>query len=119
MRSTAKITKDEYEVDIKPTFYRNKIGNVLFLTSSRSNLCLSVGICARDQAEPLKSHLKAVKKILRYVNDTNICGFLFTKDSNVHLAEFSDTNHTNCINDKENTYGDCFFINYNIFSGNN
>jgi hypothetical protein len=46
------------------------IGSLLYLTASRPDIAFSVGVCARFQANPKESHLTAVKRIIRYVNDT-------------------------------------------------
>ena len=49
------------------------IGSLLYLTASRPDLQLSVGVCARFQANSKQSHLNAVKRILRYlVGTTNL-----------------------------------------------
>ena len=46
------------------------IGSLLYLTASRPDIAFSVGICARFQACPKKSHLFSVKRIIKYVNVT-------------------------------------------------
>ena len=56
------------------TLYRGMIGSLLYLIASRPDLQLSVGICARFQSNPKKSHLNAVKRIMRYLVGTiNLC----------------------------------------------
>ena len=45
--------------------YRSMIGSLLYVTASRLDVICSVCMCARFQASPRKSHLKATKKILR------------------------------------------------------
>ncbi|XP_020109952.1 uncharacterized protein LOC109725256 [Ananas comosus] len=56
---------EEQSVDEKQ--YRSMIGSLLYLTASRPDIAFSVGICARYQANPKEVHLKAVKRIIRYV----------------------------------------------------
>ncbi|XP_070002352.1 secreted RxLR effector protein 161-like [Nicotiana tabacum] len=46
------------------------IGSLLYLTASRPNILFSVGLCTRFQANLKESHLKAVKRILRYLKGT-------------------------------------------------
>jgi hypothetical protein len=41
--------------------YRSMIGSLLYLCASRSDIMLSVCMCARFQADPKKVHLRAVK----------------------------------------------------------
>ena len=54
--------------------YRGIIGSLLYLTTSRPNLQLSMRICARFQSNPKQSHLNAIKRILRYLVDTTNLG---------------------------------------------
>ena len=46
------------------------IGSLLYITASRPNIMHSVCLCARYQSQPKKTHLKAVKRIIRYVKHT-------------------------------------------------
>ena len=47
--------------------YRSMIGSLLYLTASRPDVMFSVCMCARFQASPRESYLKAIKRILRYL----------------------------------------------------
>ena len=57
-----------YMVDQK--LYRSMIGSLLYATASRPDIMFSVYMCARFQASPRESHLKATKRILRYLKYT-------------------------------------------------
>ena len=46
------------------------IGSLLYLCASRPDIMLSVCMCARYQAAPKECHLKAVKRIVRYLIHT-------------------------------------------------
>jgi hypothetical protein len=47
--------------------YRSMIGSLLYLCASQPDIMLSVCMCARFQADPKEVHLRAVKRILRYL----------------------------------------------------
>jgi hypothetical protein len=47
--------------------YWSMIGSLLYLCASRPDIMLFVCMCARLQADPKKVHLRAVKRILRYL----------------------------------------------------
>jgi hypothetical protein len=47
--------------------YRSIIGYLLYLCASRPDIMLSVCICARFQAALKECHLRAVKRIMRYL----------------------------------------------------
>jgi hypothetical protein len=50
--------------------YRSMIRSLLYVTTSRPDVMFSVCMCARFQASPRESHLKATKRILRYLKHT-------------------------------------------------
>ena len=47
--------------------YRSMIGSLLYVTASRPDV---ICMCARFQASPRESHLKATKRVLRYLKHT-------------------------------------------------
>ena len=59
--------------------YRSMIGSLLYVTTSRPDVMFSVCMCARFQASPRESHLKATKRILRYLKHTPNVGFWYPK----------------------------------------
>jgi hypothetical protein len=54
--------------------YRSIIGSLLCVTASWPDVMFSVYMCARFQAAPRESHLKATKRILRYLKHTQNVG---------------------------------------------
>lgn len=77
--TATKLELDETGLSMKQKLYRRMIGSLLYLTASRSEIVFSVGMCARFQADPKESHLKSVKKILRYLKETTDLGFFYPK----------------------------------------
>ena len=49
-----------------------------------------MGVCARYQANPKKSHMIALKRIIKYVKSTANFSVLYSKDTNDVLAGYSD-----------------------------
>nr|GEY33029.1 copia protein [Tanacetum cinerariifolium] len=62
------------------TQYRDMIGSLMYLTSSRPDLIYAVFLCARYQAKPTKKHLNMVKRIFRYLKGTINMGLWYSKD---------------------------------------
>nr|GFC66530.1 hypothetical protein [Tanacetum cinerariifolium] len=50
---------------VDATLYRDMIGSLMYLTSSRTDLTYAVFLCARYQAKPTEKHLNAVKQDTR------------------------------------------------------
>ena len=59
--------------------YRSMIGSLLYVTVSRPDVMFSVCMCVRFQALPRESHLKATKRILRYLKHTQKCWFVVSE----------------------------------------
>jgi hypothetical protein len=72
--------------------YRSMIGSLLYLCASRSDIMLFVCMCARFQADPNEVHLRAVKRIMRYLVYTPKFGLWYPKGSTFDLIGYSDAN---------------------------
>ena len=75
--STPMGTNDNLDSDasgnmVDQKLYRSMIGSLLYVTASRPDIMFSVCMCARFQSSPRESHLKATKRILRYL--MLVCG---------------------------------------------
>ena len=81
------------------------IGSLLYLTASRPDLSFSVGICARYQADPRESHLKAVKRIIKYIHGTSHYGIWYPHDSTLQMIGYSDADWVGSIDDRKSTSG--------------
>jgi len=60
MHTSSVLTKDENGKKIDQTVYRDMIGSLLYLTTSRLDIMFSICFCARFQSDPRESHLTAV-----------------------------------------------------------
>jgi len=68
---------DTTGVVVDQTNYRGLIGSLLYLTASRPNIMFVVCLCARFQSNRNESHLKAAKRILKYLKGTSIVGLWY------------------------------------------
>ena len=85
--------------------YRSMIGSLLYVTASRPNVMFSVCMCARFQASPRESHLKATKRILRYLKHTQNVGLCYPKGAKFELVGYSDSNYVGCKVGRKSTSG--------------
>lgn len=70
MNASIKLDIHFYRKSIYHTIYRGIIELFLHLTVMKLDIIFAVGVCARFQASPKKSHLQAAKKILIYLKGT-------------------------------------------------
>jgi hypothetical protein len=87
--------------------YRSMIGSLLYLCASRPDIMLSVCMCARFQAASKDCHLRAVKKIMRYLVLTPNLGLWYPKGSHFELLGYSDVDYAGCKVDRKSTSGTC------------
>jgi hypothetical protein len=66
------------------------IGSLLYLTANRLDIAFSVGVCPHFQANPMESHRTAVKRIIRYVNDTLLYGIWYSRETNLVVTGYFD-----------------------------
>ena len=63
--------------------YQSMIGSLLYVTVSRLDVMFSVCMCTTFQASPRESHLKSIKRILRYLKHTQNVGLWFPKEQSL------------------------------------
>ena len=76
----------------------------------------SVCLCSRYQANPNESHLKAVKRILRYLKYTPTMGLWYPRGSNFDLLRYSDSDFAGCKLNRKSTSGGCQFLGRSLVS---
>jgi hypothetical protein len=96
--------------------YRSMIGSLLYLCASRPDIMLSVCMCARFQANPKKVHLRAMKRIMRYLVYTPKFGLWYPKVSTFDLIGLSYADWAGCKIDRKSTSGTCQFLGRSLVS---
>jgi hypothetical protein len=95
---------------VNQKIYRSIIGSLLYLCASRFDIMLSVCMCARFQAAPKDRYLRAVKRIMRYLDLTPNIGLWYPKGSHFELLGYLDANYAGCKVDRKSTSGTCQFL---------
>ncbi|CAM8882991.1 unnamed protein product [Rhodiola kirilowii] len=97
--------KDESSPKVDQTLYREMIGSLLYLTASRPDMMYSVCLCAHFQADPRESHLKAVKRILRYLKGTDTLCLWYPQNADLRLVGYTDADFAGDRTDRKSTSG--------------
>jgi hypothetical protein len=92
------------------------IGSLLYLCASRPDIRLLVCMCTRFQVDPKEIHLRAVKKIMRYLVYTLKFGLWYPKGSTFDLIGYSDGDYAGCKIDRKSTSGICQFLGRSLVS---
>ena len=101
MAANAKLTNDPLGESVDVTLCRSMIGCLLYLSTSQPDIAFSIGVCSRFQSNPKVSHLNVVKRIIKYVTGTCDYGLFYSKESNLSLAGFSDSDWAGNADDKK------------------
>ena len=104
MATNAKLTNNPPSESVDVTLYRSMIGYLLYLTISRS----------RFQSNLKVSRLNAIKRIIKYVSRTCDYGLFYSKESNLSLAGYSDSNWAGNADDRKSTTSGCFNVDANL-----
>jgi hypothetical protein len=96
--------------------YRSIIGSLLYLCASKPDIMLSVCMCARFQAASKDCHLRAVKRIMRYLVLTLNLGLWYPKGSHFELLGYSDADFAGCKVDRKSTSETCQFLGRTLVS---
>ena len=119
MSTNCYLSADEAGPEVDQTKYRGLIGSLLYLTMSRPDIMFVVYLCARFQSSPKESHLKTVKRILKYLKGTTSVGLWYHSHSPIHLVGYSDSDFTGCKLDRKSTSGTCHLLGSSLISRHN
>ena len=73
--------------------FRGMIGSLLYLTSFKPDIQFFVYLCARFQVSPKESHLTAVKRIFRYLAETQDIGLWYPTNCSLELIAYTDVDY--------------------------
>ena len=88
--------------------YRQLVGSLIYLTLTRPDISYAVGVMSRYMQNPKKSHLEAVRRILRYVKSTANYGILYKKGEDCKLVGYCDADYAGDHDTRRSTTGYVF-----------
>lgn len=68
--TATRLDMDEPGPSVNEKKYKSMMESFLYLTASRPDIVYNMGLCARFLTNSKETHLKAIKKILRYLKST-------------------------------------------------
>nr|KYP53784.1 Copia protein [Cajanus cajan] len=110
---------DEKRTTVDNSKYRGIIGSLLYLTASRPNIMFVVCLCAIFKENPKKSHLKSVKRILKYLRGATDVGLWYPKGVSLSLIGYLDSDYAGCRLDRKSTSGTCHLLGSALVSWHN
>ena len=117
MPTNGHLDLDEGGNPVDQTLYHSMIGSLLYLTASRPDIMFSMCMCARFQGNPKKTHLIAVKRILRNLKHTPSIGLWYLKGAIFELVGYFDLDYASCKVDRKSTSGRCHLLGRSLCLG--
>ncbi|XP_058758392.1 uncharacterized mitochondrial protein AtMg00810-like [Vicia villosa] len=96
MPTNGNFDKDENGKDVYVKKYRGTIEYLLYLTASRHDIMFSICIPAHYESAPKESHLKVVRRILRYLHGISKYGLWYFKGSDCNFVDYYDSEFAGC-----------------------
>lgn len=85
-----------------PTYFRQIIGSLRYMCNTRQDLSFSVGYISIFMKAPMRRHLLAAKRIMRYIKGTVDYGILFPKGGGESEIELLGYSNSDWCGDKSN-----------------
>jgi hypothetical protein len=107
-----KLTRDDGGAKIDSTYYKQMIGSLMYMTTTRPDLTYAVSLISRFMEAPTELHHQAVRKILRYLKGTLDYGLFYKTQKSVkcELIGFSDSDYAGDAEDRKSTSGYVFLL---------
>ena len=116
MNQKEKLSKEDGIDKVDEGYYRSLIGCLMYLTATRSDILFAVSLLSRFMHCASEMHLKAARRVLRYIKGTADYGVKFGSCQNFKLCGFSDSDWAGSIDDMKSTSGYCFSLGSGVFS---
>ncbi|KAF2315618.1 hypothetical protein GH714_040132 [Hevea brasiliensis] len=105
-----KLSKDNEGKKVNSTLYKQIVGSLMYLTTTRPDIMFSVSLISRYMENPTENHLLAAKRILRYLQGTRDFGLFYKKGVMSNLIGFTDSDFAGDQDDRKSTSGHVFML---------
>jgi len=116
MNQKEKLSKNDGADKVDEGYFRSMIGCLMYLTTTRPDILFVVSLLSHFMHGASELHLRAAKRILRYVKGTVSYGVKFEKCQSFKLYGFSDSDWAGSLDDMRSTSGYCFNLGSGVFS---
>ncbi|KAG8501874.1 hypothetical protein CXB51_004547 [Gossypium anomalum] len=102
-------------MEVSEADYRSLVGCLLYLTATRPDIMYSVSVLSRFMHCCNKQHLQAVKRVLRYIKGTLSYGLKFSRNEDLKLIGYTDSDWAGSKDDMKSTSGYAFTLGSAMF----
>jgi hypothetical protein len=91
MVSNLKLLQDTTSETVDVNSYRQMVGPLMYLTSTRPDICFVVNTLRKYMDQPKQVHLVATKHVIRYLKGTLDYGLRYVTNHEFRLYGYSDS----------------------------
>lgn len=99
-----------------PYVYRQAIGSLQYLTTTRPDIAFSVNKLSQFLAQPTDIHFQGVKQIFRFLKGTKHIALLLRPVHNFRLVAFTDADWATDTDDRRSMGGMCTYLGDTLLS---
>jgi hypothetical protein len=92
------------------------VGVLQYLSITRVDIAFTINRLSQFMHNPLLSHWRAAKWLLRYLKQTIEFGLKIQQSTSNNLQAFSNADWVGCRDDRRSTGGYCVFVGNNLIS---
>eukprot|EP00253_Pinus_taeda_P002810 PITA_02810 len=116
LQQNLKLCSDNGTKVVDATMYRQLVGSLIYLTTTRLDLAYSVSVLSQFMLKPCESHWVVAKSVLRYLCGTVNYGILYTEAFDIILVGFSDLDWAGNLDDQRSITGYAFIIGFGVIA---
>ncbi|KAK2966107.1 hypothetical protein RJ640_001521 [Escallonia rubra] len=105
-----KLSKKDVGEKVDPTFFKSLVGSLRYLTCTRPDILFGVWLISRYMEALTGTHMKAAKRILRYLKGTIEFGLFYSPSNNFKLLGYRDSDWAGDLDDRKSTTGFVFYM---------
>ncbi|GKV47061.1 hypothetical protein SLEP1_g53999 [Rubroshorea leprosula] len=105
-----KLAKNPEGMKVNSTLYKQIVGSLMYLTTTRPDIMHAVSLISRYMESPKEMHLLAAKRILRYLKGTVEYGLFYKKGEKSDMFGFTDSDFARDVDDRKSTSGYVFMM---------
>ncbi|XP_015573326.1 uncharacterized mitochondrial protein AtMg00810-like [Ricinus communis] len=94
-----RLHKDTKEAVVCETNFKQIVGSLMYLTTTRPDLMFGVSLISKYMSKPITLHLQAAKRILRYIKGTIDYGIMYRRYGG-GLVGFTDSDYAGDLDDR-------------------
>lgn len=94
--SHIKLTPDIGDLLPNPTVYQRLLGQLIYLTITRPDICFTVQLLSQYMNKPTTVHIQAALRLLRYLSGSLSQGILLASSSAAKLTAYCDSDWASC-----------------------